>query len=64
MFVTAYVAVSRATGIEGLEIRNFDSAKVQADQRVLDWVEEISKDDRTQSEIDQVEYWDVVDHMN
>lgn len=60
----AYVAVSRATGIEGLEIRNFDSAKVQADQRVLDWVEEISKDDRTQSEIDQVEYWDVVDHMN
>ena len=33
----AYVALSRATCLEGLEIHNFDPGKVQAHPRVLAW---------------------------
>ncbi|GJE87831.1 ATP-dependent DNA helicase PIF1 [Phanerochaete sordida] len=33
----AYVALSRATSMDTLEVRNFDPAKVIAHQRVLEW---------------------------
>jgi len=33
----AYVALSRATSLEGLQVLNFDERKVQAHPKVVEW---------------------------
>jgi len=40
----AYVALSRATRLDQLEVRNFDPLKVMAHPRVVEWYEELNKE--------------------
>ena len=39
----AYVALSRATQLETLEVRNFDASKVKAHPRVIEWMRQYMK---------------------
>ncbi|GMK58364.1 hypothetical protein CspeluHIS016_0503960 [Cutaneotrichosporon spelunceum] len=43
-FGQAYVAVSRATGLDGLEVRQYTRSKIMTSQRVLDWTQEMADD--------------------
>lgn len=57
----AYVALSRATSMETLQVLGFDPARVMAHPRVLAWMSEVTGQEyRTQEEIDDdAEYWDL-----
>jgi len=48
----AYVAVSRATTMENLEILNFHASKVTAHPRVLKWYAESDRYRRVEEEMD------------
>jgi ATP-dependent DNA helicase PIF1 len=48
----AYVAISRATGMEGLEIVNFAPEKVMAHPDVIEWQKEWDKDEYQEEEMD------------
>ncbi|CCM00349.1 uncharacterized protein FIBRA_02379 [Fibroporia radiculosa] len=56
----AYVALSRATTMQSLQVLGFDAAKVVAHPRVLEWMSEnTGQDYRAPEEIDDdEEYWD------
>lgn len=47
----AYVALSRATSMESLEVHNFNPLRINAHQDVLKWM-------RTYEDTDEEEYWD------
>lgn len=65
----AYVALSRATSMDGLEIENFQPSKVQAHPRVLAWQQfwtgygqeslELEEEMDTEEAIQQ--FWDMSD---
>ncbi|BEJ16842.1 hypothetical protein CspHIS471_0602430 [Cutaneotrichosporon sp. HIS471] len=42
----AYVAVSRATSLDGLEVRQYTRSKIMTSQRVLDWTQEMADDEK------------------
>jgi len=48
----AYVAISRATCMEGLEIVNFDPVKVMAHPDVIEWQKQWNKDRYQEEEMD------------
>jgi ATP-dependent DNA helicase PIF1 len=49
----AYVALSRATSLERLEVLNFDPLKVMAHPRVIEWYEDLNKEPADSDEYDQ-----------
>jgi len=49
----AYVALSRATSIETLQVINFDAAKVTAHPAVISWNEEIVRLQRERQEFQE-----------
>jgi len=57
----AYVAISRATTVEQLQVINFDAAKVQAHPRVLEWyhAQSSSVDSDMDNEEAMAAYYDI-----
>jgi len=47
-----YVALSRATSLEGLQVLNFDPTKVRAHERVLRWTAELNRFQEREEEMD------------
>jgi len=54
----AYVALSRATTLECLEVRGFDPLKVVAHPRVLEWMAKYADGHIPRSIEDDLEFWD------
>jgi len=53
----AYVALSRATSMEGLQIIGFNPAKVVAHRRVMQWMDNGMSEDSQRSVEEEIEFW-------